>query len=143
MGITANIPLSGTLTNVGVVLPDASDKADTTRLRRETSARKSLALRGIVLACALAIAGVPQGTAAASPSAEYGPEFEASFLRRCAATVMSEAACRRFMERMQVRLGYPAFLERASDAAEMIERLAESHLATASVAERRPRPTHP
>jgi hypothetical protein len=61
-----------------------------------------------VLALALALPAL----AAAGPAPEYGPEAEARFLERCAETV-DATACRRLMERLQVRLGYPNSLELA------------------------------
>lgn len=75
---------------------------------------KPAAMRGIVLATALALAALLTGPAGAMPSADYGPEVESRFVERCVASGGAESECRRFLERVQARLGYPRFLEVAA-----------------------------
>jgi hypothetical protein len=81
--------------------------------RQTTTDSKPAATRGIVLAAALATAMLT-GPAGATPSAEYGPEVEARFIERCAASGGAEIECSRFLEGVQARLGYPRFLELAA-----------------------------
>jgi hypothetical protein len=72
----------------------------------------------------LAVSTLAAGTASASPALEYGPEAEARFLERCdpaaatdplaAPAAASAARCRRLAEGLQAKLGYAAFLARAT-----------------------------
>ncbi len=87
-------------------------------------------MRTLILACALVLGGLASSDAHPTPSFEYGPEFEARFLERCAANLATETTCRRFMERLQAQLGYPLFLQLATTTAEILERVAEERIAT-------------
>ncbi len=60
-----------------------------------------------VLGLAIAAPGLARG----APAPEYGPEAEARFRTSCEATGAAPHDCQAFMEALQARLGYPAFLE--------------------------------
>jgi hypothetical protein len=60
-----------------------------------------------MLGLAIAVPGLALG----APALEYGPEAEARFRTGCEASGAAPRDCQAFMEALQSRLGYAAFLE--------------------------------
>jgi hypothetical protein len=63
-----------------------------------------------VLGLAIAVPGLAFG----APAPEYGPEAETRFRMSCEASGAAPRDCQVFMEALQSRLGYAAFLETAA-----------------------------
>ena len=64
----------------------------------------------LVLGLTIAVPGLAFG----APAPEYGPEAETRFRMSCEASGAAPRDCQAFMEALQSRLGYAAFLETAA-----------------------------